>query len=56
MVKNDVTNIIRNNNYGIKFSFLCINDLPLYVDHEITDVYVYDTTTHFSSVYDINSK
>jgi hypothetical protein len=37
---------------------LYINDLPLYVDHSMSELYADDTTIHFSSnsKYDINIK
>ena len=37
---------------------LYINDLPLYVDHSMSDLYADDTTIHFSSnsISDINIK
>ena len=37
---------------------LYINDLPLYVDHSMSDLYADDTTMHFSSnsISDINIK
>ena len=50
--------VIINNYESSAQNILYINDLPLYVDHSMSDLYADDTTIHFSSnsISDINTK